>query len=77
MQMILVRDDRIINIDIGLTETQINPSDYICKIIETLNFFNTNFNNNENNHLSVISSSFYLSRNMLSPTEYCIHFNFS
>ena len=33
---------------IGFTETQINPLDSICKIIETLILFNINFNNNEN-----------------------------
>ena len=46
------RDDRIINNDIiGFTETQISPLDSTCKIIETLNFFNTNFNNDENKFL--------------------------
>ena len=34
----------------GFTEMQINPSDSTCKIMETLNFFNKNFNN-ENNFL--------------------------
>ena len=47
-------DDRIINNDIiGFTETQINPSDSNCKMIETLNFFNTSFNNDENKFLSL------------------------
>ena len=31
------------------TEAQIKSSDTTCKIIKTLNFFNVNFNNNENN----------------------------
>ena len=45
----IARDDRIINNDIiGFTETQIKPSDSTCKIMETLNFFNINFNNDEN-----------------------------
>ena len=30
------------------TETQIKPSDSTFKIMETLNFFNINFNNDEN-----------------------------
>ena len=29
-------------------QKQINPSDSTCKIIETLNFFNINFDNDEN-----------------------------
>lgn len=33
----------------GFTEAQIKSSDTTCKIIKTLNFFNVNFNNNENN----------------------------
>ena len=41
----IVSDDRIINnYIIGFTETQIIPSDSNCKITETLNFFNFNFN---------------------------------
>ena len=32
---------------IGFTETQIKPSDSAWKIIETLNLFNINVNNNE------------------------------
>ena len=44
-----VSDDRIINDGIiGFIETQIIPSDSTCKITETLNFFNFNFNKNEN-----------------------------
>ena len=35
------------------TETQIKPSDSTCKIIETFNLFNINFNNNENKCLSL------------------------
>ena len=31
------------------------PSDATCKIIETLNLFNINFNNNENKFLSLAS----------------------
>ena len=51
----LVSDNRIINSDIiGITETQIKPSDSTCKVIETLNFFNINFNNNENKFLSPV-----------------------
>ena len=50
----IVCDDRIINNDIiGFTETQINPSGSTCKIMETLNFFNVNFNNDENKFLSL------------------------
>ena len=45
-----ISENRIINNDIiGFTETQTKPSDSTCKIIETLNFFNVNFNNNELN----------------------------
>ena len=44
----LVSDDRIINNNIkGFTETQMKSSESTCKIIETLNFFNINFYNNE------------------------------
>ena len=47
-------DNRIINNDIiGFTETQINPSNSVSKIIETLSLFNINFNNNENGLLSL------------------------
>ena len=34
---------------IGFTETQVNPSDSTCKIMERLNFFNMNVNDSENN----------------------------
>ena len=44
----IVSDDRIINNNIkGFTETQMKSSESTCKIIETLNFFNINFYNNE------------------------------
>ena len=50
----ILSEDRIINNDtIGFTETQINLSDSTCKIIETLNFFNIHFNNNQNKFLSL------------------------
>ena len=50
----IVSDNRIINNNIiGFTETQIKPSDSTCKIIETLNLFNINFNNNDNKFLSL------------------------
>ena len=50
----IVSDNRIINNDIiGFTETQINPSNSVSKIIETLSLFNINFNNNENEFLSL------------------------
>ena len=39
---------------IGFTETQISSSDSSCKIIETLNLFDINFNNNENKFLSLV-----------------------
>ena len=43
----IVSDARTIDNDItGFTETQINPYDSAYKIIETLNFFNINFENN-------------------------------
>ena len=43
----ITSDDRIIsNNIIGFTETQITPPDTTCKIIETLNLFNINFNSN-------------------------------
>ena len=42
----IVSDDTITNNDlIGFTEIQISLSDSSCKTIETLNFFNSNFNN--------------------------------
>ena len=48
-------DNRVMNNDIiGFTETQINPSDSTCKIIETLNLFNISFNKNENKFLRLI-----------------------
>ena len=44
----------IINNDItGFIETQIKPSDFSCKIIEMLNLFNINFNNNEHKFSSL------------------------
>ena len=50
----IASDNRIINNEIiGFTETQIKPSDCTSKIIETLNFFNINFNNNEDKILSL------------------------
>ena len=50
----IVSGDRIINNGIiGLTETQINQSDSTCKIMETLIFFNINFNNDDNKFLSL------------------------
>ena len=51
----IVSDKRIINRDIiGFTETQIEPSDSTCKIKETLNLFNINFNNNEAKYLNLV-----------------------
>ena len=51
----IVTDNRVMNNDIvGFTETQINPSDSTCKIIETLNLFNICFNKNENKFLRLI-----------------------
>ena len=51
----IVTDNRVMNNDIiGFTETQINPSDSTCKIIETLNLFNVSFNKNENKFLRLI-----------------------
>ena len=38
---------------IEFTKTQINPSDFTCKILETLNVFNINFNCNEKKFLSL------------------------
>ena len=38
---------------IEFKETQINLWDSTCKIIQGLNFFNINFNNNENEFLSL------------------------
>ena len=49
----IVCNDRIIDNDIiEFSETQINPSDSTCKIMETLNFFNIDFNNDGNKFLS-------------------------
>ena len=49
----IVSDKRIINNDIiGFTETQISLSDSTCRIVETLNFFDLNFNNSEDKFLS-------------------------
>ena len=49
-----VSDSRIMKSDIiGLTETQISLSDSTCRIDETLNFFNINFNNSEDKFLSL------------------------
>ena len=46
----IVSDHGTINNDnIGFTETQINLFDSACKITETLNFFNINSNNNDDN----------------------------
>ena len=50
----ILSDNRIMNNDIiGLTETQISLSDSTCRIDETLNFFNINFNNSEDKFLSL------------------------
>ena len=46
----IVSDRRIINNDI---ETQISLSDSTRRIVETLNFFNLNFNNSEDKFLSL------------------------
>ena len=44
----MASDDRMISNDIiGFKETHISPQDSICKIMETLSFFNIDFNNNE------------------------------
>ena len=46
----IVSDEWIMNNDITqFTETQINLSDSICKIIKTVDFFSISFGNNENN----------------------------
>ena len=39
----MVNDDRVINNGIGFTKTQISQEDFICKILETLNWGNINF----------------------------------
>ena len=50
----IISDDRIIDNDIlGFTETQIKPSNWTCKIIETFNFFDVNFNNKKKKKLSL------------------------
>ena len=50
----IVSDDRIISNDImGFTKTQISQSDFTCKIMETLIFFNITFNNDENKFLNL------------------------
>ena len=50
----IVSDNRGMDNDIiGFTATQINSSDSTCKIIDTLNFFNINFNNDESKILSL------------------------
>ena len=50
----IVSENRIMNNDtIGFTEILIKPPDSTSKIIETFNFFNINFNNNENIFLSL------------------------
>ena len=50
----IVSDSKIMNNDIiGLTETQISLSGSICRIVETFNFFNINFNNSEDKFLSL------------------------
>ena len=47
----IVSDNRIINNDIiGFAETQ---SAFTCKLIESPNFFNIHFNNNQNEFLSL------------------------
>ena len=44
----IVSDDRIINNDvIVFIEAQINLSDFTCRLIETMNFFNVRFNNRQ------------------------------
>ena len=50
----IVGDNEIINNGIiGFTETQIIPSDFTCKISETLNSFHFNYNNNKNKSLKL------------------------
>ena len=62
---------------IGLTETQISLSDSTCKIVETLKFFNINFNKSEDKSLSLA----YRCRNNLAvlhkfDTNGVSHFSF-
>ena len=50
----IVTSNRAINNDIAVfMETQIEPSDSSCEIIETLNLFITYFNNKKNKFLSL------------------------
>ena len=50
----IVSDSIIMNNDIiGLIETQISLSDSTSRIVETLNFFNINFKNSEDEFLSL------------------------
>ena len=50
----IVSGNTIMNSDVILnTETQINPSDSTCKIIQALIFFNIDFNNTENRILTL------------------------
>ena len=44
----MIRENRVISNGIEFTETQINPSDCTCKIIEILILFNVSFKNIEN-----------------------------
>ena len=51
----IVSDRKLINNDIiGVTETQVSLSNSTCREVETLNFFNLNFNNNEDKFLSSV-----------------------
>ena len=52
----IASDNRIINNDIGFTETQIIPSESTWKITKAFNF-SFNFNRNENIFLSLASGS--------------------
>ena len=52
----IASDNRIINNDIGFTETQIIPSESTWKITKAFNF-SFNFNRNENILLSLASGS--------------------
>ena len=50
----IVSNDRVTNnVVIGFTETQISPTDFASKIMKTLNFFNTLFNNSERKRLQM------------------------
>ena len=86
----IVSDNRLINNGIiRFTKNKlIRPSDSTCKIVEIINLFNTNFNNNENKFVSLtygcrndvaVSDKFdtngvsiFISRNVLLPTEYSL-----